>query len=204
MFSRIQRTLLSMVFVLVPVLALAPAARAVPVTYDFTMTAFHLGTSFGGIAALPAGPFTGSFTFEGPLGPDFPLTDIDLTAFTATIGTRSWGFDDVVLSDFATDELGDIGFIEIVAIAAGDVELHLNYFPSAALAMWHAREGTCTFGPLPDDFLTGNCVAGDPNKVSLSLVEVPEPATLALLATGLAGLTWAARRRRSAPGAVGS
>lgn len=204
MFAHIPRTLLWTALALVPALTLAPLARAVPVTYDFTLTAFHLGSSFGGISALPAGPFTGSFTFEGPLGPDFPFQNLDLTAFTATIGTQSWGLDDVLLSDFATDSLGEIGFIEIAAFAPGDVELHLNFFPYFAFAMWFAREESCTFGPLPDDFLTGNCISGDPNEISLTLTEVPEPATLAVLVTGLVGLGWAARRRNSLPESAGS
>ncbi len=204
MFGHISRMLLWTGVALVPALMLAPAARAVPVTYDFRMTASHLGSSFAGIAALPAGPFTGSFTFEGPLGPDFPLTDIDLTAFTATIGTQSWDLDDVVLSDFATDELGELGFIEIAAIAPGDVELHLNFVPYFAFAMWFAREGSCTFGPLPDDFLTGNCISGDPNEISLAITEVPEPATFAMLCVGLACLAGAARRWKSLPASSGS
>ncbi len=204
MFGHISRMLLWTGVALVPALMLAPAARAVPVTDDFRMTASHLGSSFAGIAALPAGPFTGSFTFEGPLGPDFPLTDIDLTAFTATIGTQSWDLDDVVLSDFATDELGELGFIEIAAIAPGDVELHLNFVPYFAFAMWFAREGSCTFGPLPDDFLTGNCISGDPNEISLAITEVPEPATFAMLCVGLACLAGAARRWKSLPASSGS
>lgn len=198
------RAILWAVFTVAPLLVLVPVARAVPVTYDFTLTARHLGTSFAGIAALPAGPFSGSFTLGAPLGPDFPLQNIDLISFNATIGTQSWGLDDVVLSDFATDELGEVGFIEIAAIAPGDVELHLNFVPYFAFAMWFAREGSCTFGPLPDDFLTGNCISGDPNEISLTLTQVPEPATLALVATGIAGLAWSGRRRKPVAAVAGS
>ncbi len=204
MLGRILRTVLWTGLAFVPALVLVPAARAVPVTYGFTLTARHIGTAFGSIAALPAGPFTGSFTLEGQFGPDFPLQPLDLTAFSATIGTQSWGLDDVVLSEFGTDELGELGFINFAAVTADDVELHLNYFPYFAFAMWFAREGTCTFGPLPDDFLTGNCISGDPNEISLAIAQVPEPATLTLFGAGLAGLAWTGRRRKSMAAAAGS
>jgi hypothetical protein len=204
MFRHILRRLLWIGLALVPALALAPVARAVPVTYDFTLTAAHLGSSFGGISALPAGPFTGSFTLEGEFGPAFPLQELELTAFSATVGTQSWDLDDVVLADFFTDELGELGFIDLAAVTADNVELHLNYFPYFAFAMWFAREDNCTFGPLPDGFLTGNCISGDPNEISLTLTQVPEPATLGVLVTGLVGLAWAAHRRRFLSASAGS
>ena len=97
---------------LVMTLGMAKPADAVPVTYDITLTATGIGTVVPvfGISGLPAGPFSGSFSFDSPLTPNESFLVVPLTAFSLTIGTDTWSLalGDVGFSRFSTDATGAI------------------------------------------------------------------------------------------------
>lgn len=164
-------------------------AHAVPTTYEFTLTPTALGspTPIFGISSLPAGPFLASITFPGPLP---PLLDSDQAAnalaFSATVGTQSWGLADVTLAFFSTDAGGEVTAAEIVAkTPLAGFEILFNVTANVG---WTAFLNDCDFSSLPL-VVTGTCIAGDPSAVKLSVVAAaPEPASLMLLGVAVAGL----------------
>lgn len=160
-----------------------------------------LGPPFAGIAALPAGPFAGSFSFDGPLAPNLSDSLVALTAFDLTIGSLSWGLADLVGSAFSTDAIGQITGFSLFAV--NDVPAVAILESSRAVGFaWIAYSpgDPCSYSVGPDDFdiVSGNCIAGEPGSVAFSQsTEVPEPATLLLLGGGIAGLGWIGRRRKT-------
>ena len=68
-------------------LVLTPeAARASSFTINVILRADALGEPAFGITSLPAGPFFGSFTFNGTLLPNQQLAQLDATALSVQIG----------------------------------------------------------------------------------------------------------------------
>src|ERR1700722_18620123 len=72
----------------------AVSVQATPITYDITLTAEGIGNVLPivGISALPAGPFSASFSFDEGTH--------SLTAFSATVGSETWSLAEVDISFF--------------------------------------------------------------------------------------------------------
>lgn len=194
MWEFIRRATVPIVLNLFVAIGYAPSAGAVPVTYDITLTATKLGTTFGGISALPAGPFLGSFTIADPLAPNLNDSAIALTDFALTIGTEHWDLSDVFVSNFSTDAAGDI--VGMLMSAANGSALVRLFEPTFNGFDWLAFNGaSCLPGTEPES-VSGPCIAGGVDTFVLAQqVEVPEPATLAIVCVGLSGMAWIARKR---------
>jgi hypothetical protein len=78
--------------------------------YDIRLTANGIGNEIPrfGIDALPAGPFTGSFSYNGQLAPNQTSLSVALTSFSLTIGNVTLNLSDINQSNFGTDANGDI------------------------------------------------------------------------------------------------
>jgi hypothetical protein len=187
----------------------AAPVRAAPVlvTASLTPTVISAGNPFG-FTSLPAGPFTATLTFSGPLAANlsiFTLAGLDaagLTGFALTIGTRSFDEDHLRLVRLKTDATGIV--TELVLDGSFPAPLSSPYFnlavpPVFGNVQWYAGEGPCTLASLPAS-LSGECLAGTSGSASLSQrtmdpTPVPAPGGLAVFGLALLGLGAVARRR---------
>jgi hypothetical protein len=189
-----------------PWLGAAPL-RAAPVDVIATLRvdAVSTGSPFG-ISGLPAGPFTATLSFAGPLPASANLTTLagvtaaGLSGFSLTIGNTSFGISGLSAASLQTDAAGlAIGLSVVGFSGARFFELSR---PSSALNLeWFAAQTECGFDVFADPLqVSGLCVAGGTGSVSLSQVSrepaaVPAPGALALFGPALVLLAVAARRR---------
>jgi hypothetical protein len=174
----------------------AHAQAALIIDFVLTPTGFFGNRPFG-IAGLPAGPFTASFTLADPLPENF-FGGLDVGDFAATVGDQSWDLGDLlgvadfdgVVSDILvrTDATGAITRLATTA-RDGSNTLTLSFIaPDQDFLQWAAFEGSCA------DPSESACVMGTASVSTRLVAEVAEPASLALVAAGLAAI--AATRRR--------
>jgi hypothetical protein len=172
-----------------------PANAAVIIDVVMTPTEI-LGTPPFGLGGLPATPFTASFTLDAlPVNFD---SGLDVTDFTATIGNQTWERDDIVRTDrgsglrdifVQTDATGAV-LTFLADVLEGDAALTIRFAPELGLALWAANDG-----PFCADVSESACIQGTVTVSTRVVAEVPEPATLVLMAAGLAAVM-AARRRQ--------
>jgi hypothetical protein len=186
----------------------AAPVRAAPVLVTATLTPQAIGTGNPfGFTSLPAGPFTATLTFSGPLAANLAistvadLTGAGLTGFALTIGTVSFDKDDLTLARLTTNATGIATELRL----AGSVSPGLRpYFALDVPAVfsnvqWYAGEATCNLANVPQ-VVGGPCVVGTPGSASLSQMTmdptpVPAPGGLAVFGLALLGLGAVARRR---------
>jgi hypothetical protein len=179
----------------------------------FTTPAFGIATYTytGNNYAVVTAPFTtsmhvsGSFSVADPLAADLPLTDIegDLLAFTFSDGVTVYTLANAVVQDMrvGTDSAGNIDEWQIVLLRPFPTPTDINdrdrrLSSSAALDQGSFRDcldeffGECTtLGPLT----IGETLPDQPGSWDTSVSSVPEPGTLLLVSSGLAGLSFRKR-----------
>lgn len=182
--------------------------QAAPVTYDFTLQATGIGNVLPvfGISALPAGPFFGSFSFDGPLAPNASFAPVTLTAFSATVGDVTWTLSDVTSAAFSTDAAGaidpDAFFVNAEGNSAGWLRMGRGQVTNLGWFALDMRAPTlvCYFDIDPPYVgpIGGSCIGGGPDTITLTQrpAQVPVPGTLALGALALAALGAMRRRAR--------
>lgn len=190
----------------------ATALHAAPVSYDFTLNADQIGDELPafGISALPAGPFTGSFTFDDAGLVAGVFNSVTLTAFTATVGNFSWVLGDASVM-FSSIRPGSGGALDAVSIRLldGSTMFGIN-FGYISNNSWFAADGRdggggCGWWGQAGENMYGACVGGTANAFTVTLAEdpaqVPLPSSLLLAGLGLgvaASARAMARTRRKA------
>jgi hypothetical protein len=170
-------------------------AAAASVVYEFTLTPDTLGPNNPfGISSLPAGPFTGSFSFDDALlvsGSDFDDDRLgDILSFELTIGDTTWSFDD--LENFRLDISG--GALQRFGFLADDGP-HAVGTGAGGIA-WTAIDEVdgCTI-VIGEPVTSAGCMLGSglvPFERQATVVA--EPGALALFGAGI-GLALMRRRR---------
>jgi hypothetical protein len=200
MLHRLRRTgLLTIAVTLLAVLALVQGVQAVPIagttalSFEVTLigsTNVQLATAFSLTTAEVDDPRTGDFLTLGP--PDgTPLTPTTLTpsALPFTLTGPGWGTG--TFSILATDSIAVVNtrIIALIGTLAdpGFAPAFGGLDPnSASIIFTFSQAG----GP-------GGAVAGGATLATPSALEVvPEPTTLVLVVTGIAGILGVAYRRR--------
>lgn len=191
-------------------LTAAASGHAQTFNYGVTLTANRIGDTLPifGFTTLPAGPFTGNFSYEGELLPNQSSIPVTLTSFSISIGNTTWSLGSAafVTSLFSTDPLGDLlttGFQLEVSQNTPFSVIRINGAPAPSQPSWHAidRSGPGWFcGFASGGPVSGTCVGGTPGSVSIYKVSVvPEPAAWLMTLVGLFSLAGIAawRHQRS-------
>ena len=173
----------------------AASAHAIPVTTSFTAVGFAPG-------GAPTDPVSGIITWEAA-SVTAPIES--LTSVSLTIGGHAYVLEELgSLSPFfgTTDVIG--GAVSgLFSAMAGTDDFWLMFDRASAMP----RQFLYVSAGAGSDFSTmtfasfsiteGTVAARDFAAESFAANTVPEPSTLALFATGLAGLGFGARRRQS-------
>ncbi|MGD0444499.1 MAG: PEP-CTERM sorting domain-containing protein [Edaphobacter sp.] len=171
------------------------AAKADTLTYDFTYTGTGVFTN--GETASGSGTFTISFdSLNAPTLEDFSFNDtltVGKSQSSFTYSLMDFGTSSIVLSGTLADPFLANLQIQTNAVTGSDSSFGPASFGFAYASVNPAAGNTLgTSGAFTDDFTTGTVVLGQPSLQTTSTV--PEPATYALLATGLIGIAFLFRR----------
>ena len=164
------------------------ALRAHAATYTYTYTGNDFTYAVGYTTSMSV---TGSFTLSSPLGDNMSLATISPASFTFSDGkqtiTNSTG--GIIFFEVATDASGDIDYWDIV------VHHNMSEITTKNISGGTIRdEGDYMTNPNANNTNDAGTWQGPP-VVSVT----PEPASLALLGTGLFAAAAVVRRRAARP-----
>jgi hypothetical protein len=179
-----MRTLLTLTLL---ALTTGIAARA-DITYYYTGKDFSDGSSLTGYITL-ASPFGDNLNFAGFSPKDFSLTDGSLTMTPSNNVYAVW--------QMSTDASGDPTNWSIVLEGGPNGEYFFEMIISNGGLYGVGDTSAGQQGPGAPDVFHENFVAGSFSTTPPGTSTVPEPSSVALLMTALAGACVVARRARS-------